>query len=146
PTGEPSYQYRAWLYGTSQGKASSYRQNHSCWVSLLSLLLQLAAPRSLIGAFFLCEEVHPVNNVARPLVMVLMGSKSDWETMRHADETLQMLGVAHECRVLSAHRTPDDLAAFVRDGVENGIEVFIAGAGGAAHLAGAVAAHTTLPV
>lgn len=75
-----------------------------------------------------------------------MGSRSDWETMRHCDETLTRLGVAHECRVLSAHRTPEDLAAYVREGKDNGVEVFIAGAGGAAHLAGAVAAHTTLPV
>ena len=83
---------------------------------------------------------------ARPLVAVLMGSRSDWETMRQADETLTRLAVAHECRVLSAHRTPEDLAAFVRNGEKNGVEVFIAGAGGAAHLAGAVAARTTLPV
>ena len=82
----------------------------------------------------------------RPSVAVLMGSRSDWETMRHCDETLTRLGVAHECRVLSAHRTPEDLAAYVREGKDNGVEVFIAGAGGAAHLAGAVAAHTTLPV
>lgn len=84
--------------------------------------------------------------IARPSVAVLMGSRSDWETMRHCDETLTRLGVAHECRVLSAHRTPEDLAAYVREGKDNGVEVFIAGAGGAAHLAGAVAAHTTLPV
>src|SRR5437773_8899718 len=75
-----------------------------------------------------------------------MGSRSDWETMRQADETLTRLAVAHECRVLSAHRTPDDLAVFVRNSEKKGVEVFIAGAGGAAHLAGAVAAHTALPV
>ena len=82
----------------------------------------------------------------RSLVAVLMGSRSDWETMRQADETLTRLAVAHECRVLSAHRTPDDLAVFVRNSEKKGVEVFIAGAGGAAHLAGAVAAHTALPV
>jgi len=83
---------------------------------------------------------------SKPLVAVLMGSRSDWETMRQADEALTRLAVAHECRVLSAHRTPDDLAAFVRNAEKNGVEVIIAGAGGAAHLAGAVAAHTVLPV
>jgi 5-(carboxyamino)imidazole ribonucleotide mutase len=80
------------------------------------------------------------------LVMVLMGSKSDWETMRHASETLSRFGVAHECRVLSAHRTPSATAAYVSKAEENGFEVIIAAAGGAAHLAGVAAAHTVLPV
>lgn len=82
----------------------------------------------------------------KPLVAVLMGSKSDWETMRHAGETLTRFGVPSESRVLSAHRSPDALAEYVRSAEERGVEVLIAGAGGAAHLAGAVAAHTVLPV
>jgi 5-(carboxyamino)imidazole ribonucleotide mutase len=81
-----------------------------------------------------------------PVVSVIMGSKSDWETMRHADEMLTRFGVPHECRVVSAHRTPE-LARELAGGAEaRGIEVIIAGAGGAAHLAGVVAAQTLLPV
>ncbi len=82
----------------------------------------------------------------RPLVAVLMGSKSDWEVMRHCRQTLERFGVACECRVLSAHRTPAETAEFVRSAEERGIQVIVAAAGMAAHLAGAVAAHTTLPV
>ena len=81
-----------------------------------------------------------------PLVAVIMGSKSDWETMRHADETLTEFGVAHECRVVSAHRTPQLAAEFSSTAASRGIEVIIAAAGGAAHLAGVIAAHTLLPV
>jgi 5-(carboxyamino)imidazole ribonucleotide mutase len=81
-----------------------------------------------------------------PLVAVIMGSKSDWETMRHAHETLENFGVAHECRVVSAHRTPGRMADFAREAEERGIEVIIAGAGGAAHLPGMVAAQTVVPV
>lgn len=76
----------------------------------------------------------------------MMGSQSDWETMKNTRDTLQRFGVPCECRVLSAHRTPAEAAEFVRSSEENGVEVFIAAAGGAAHLAGAVAAHTVLPV
>jgi len=83
---------------------------------------------------------------AGPLVAVLMGSKSDWECMRHASETLEKFDIAHECRVLSAHRTPRETAAYAAKAEERGIEVIIAAAGGAAHLAGVVAAHTILPV
>ncbi len=83
---------------------------------------------------------------SKPLVAVLMGSKSDWETMRHAAETLNEFGVANECRVLSAHRTPSETTQFVTEAESRGIEVIIAAAGGAAHLAGVCAAHTTLPV
>jgi 5-(carboxyamino)imidazole ribonucleotide mutase len=75
-----------------------------------------------------------------------MGSKSDWDTMRHADETLAQFGVERECRIVSAHRTPGWLAEFARDAEGRGIEVIIAGAGGAAHLPGMVAAQTLLPV
>jgi 5-(carboxyamino)imidazole ribonucleotide mutase len=81
-----------------------------------------------------------------PLVGVLMGSKSDWETMRHTRETLANFGVTCECRVLSAHRTPAETTEFVATAEKNGTQVFIAAAGGAAHLAGVVAAHTVLPV
>ena len=80
------------------------------------------------------------------LVAVIMGSKSDWEAMRHAAETLEQFGVAHECRVLSAHRTPDALKDFIRDAEKRGCEVFIGAAGGAAHLAGVIAAQTFKPV
>ena len=82
----------------------------------------------------------------KPLVAIVMGSKSDWETMRHAGETLTRFGVPHESRVLSAHRSPEALVDFVRRAEGRGVEVIIAGAGGAAHLAGAVAAHTVLPI
>lgn len=82
----------------------------------------------------------------QPLVAVIMGSKSDWETMRHASETLAEFGIAHECRVLSAHRTPEALSAFVKDVEGRGCEVFIGAAGGAAHLAGVMAARTIRPV
>jgi 5-(carboxyamino)imidazole ribonucleotide mutase len=75
-----------------------------------------------------------------------MGSKSDWETMRHADETLTEFGVAHECHVMSAHRTPQLASEFSSKAASRGIEIIIAAAGGAAHLAGVMAAHTILPV
>ena len=87
-----------------------------------------------------------MNPVQRPLVAILMGSKSDWETMRHAAETLDKFGVAHDARVLSAHRTPRETSEYVSQAEGRGIKVLIAGAGGAAHLAGVAAAHTILPV
>ena len=83
---------------------------------------------------------------AQPLVGVIMGSKSDWETMSHADTVLSEFGIAHECRVVSAHRTPTWMAEYAAGASGRGIEVIIAGAGGAAHLPGMVAAHTVLPV
>lgn len=83
---------------------------------------------------------------AKALVAVIMGSKSDWEVMRAASETFNEFGVAHENRVLSAHRTPDLAAEFAANAESRGLEVIIAGAGGAAHLAGVTAAYTTLPV
>jgi len=82
----------------------------------------------------------------RPLVAVIMGSKSDWETMRHAAEVLAEFGVPHECRIVSAHRTPAWMAEFSAKAEGSGIEVIIAGAGGAAHLPGMVAAQTLVPV
>jgi len=81
-----------------------------------------------------------------PLVAVIMGSRSDWETMAHADKTLDTLGIPHEVRVLSAHRTPDELFAYLAEAEAKGVEVVIAAAGGAAHLAGVCAAKTLLPV
>ena len=84
--------------------------------------------------------------MSQPLVSILMGSKSDLEVMQPARDALTELGVAHEGRVLSAHRTPDALFAYVADAEARGVEVFIAGAGGAAHLPGVVAAKTTRPV
>lgn len=84
--------------------------------------------------------------MAQPLVGVIMGSRSDWETMSHGVEVLQKLGVEHEVRVLSAHRTPDALAEYVSSAESRGLEVLIAGAGGAAHLPGVAAAKTLLPV
>lgn len=81
-----------------------------------------------------------------PLVGIIMGSTSDWETMRHAAEMLEQLGIPAERRVVSAHRTPDLMAAYAKEAAERGIQVIIAGAGGAAHLPGMVAAHTHLPV
>jgi len=83
---------------------------------------------------------------SKPLVAVIMGSKSDWDTMRNAVETLDQLGVPNEARVLSAHRTPDATTEFARGAADRGLRVIIAGAGGAAHLAGVIAAHTWLPV
>jgi 5-(carboxyamino)imidazole ribonucleotide mutase len=87
-----------------------------------------------------------MTEVPKPLVAVIMGSKSDWETMRHADEILTRFEVAHECRIVSAHRTPAWLAEFASQAESGGIEVIIAGAGGAAHLPGMAAAQTLLPV
>ncbi len=81
-----------------------------------------------------------------PLVGIVMGSKSDWETMRHAADTLDALGVDYETRVVSAHRTPDLLFEYAASAEERGLEVIVAGAGGAAHLPGMTAAKTALPV
>ena len=86
-------------------------------------------------------RLHPSS-----LVAVLMGSKSDWDTMRAASETLKKFGVPHESHVMSAHRTPALASEFARSADSRGVEVIIAAAGGAAHLAGVIAAHTTLPV
>ena len=82
----------------------------------------------------------------KPVVAVIMGSRSDWETMRHAVETLERLDVPHEHRVVSAHRTPDLLFEYAAAAEERGLQVLIAGAGGSAHLPGMTAAKTALPV
>jgi len=84
--------------------------------------------------------------VTEPLVGVIMGSRSDWETMRHAVEVLEQLDVSCETRVVSAHRTPDLMAEYARGAADRGLQVIVAGAGGAAHLPGMTAAHTHLPV
>jgi 5-(carboxyamino)imidazole ribonucleotide mutase len=81
-----------------------------------------------------------------PLVGIIMGSQSDWPTMRHAADLLTELGVAHETRIVSAHRTPDRMYGYAKDAKARGLQVIIAGAGGAAHLPGMIAALTTLPV
>jgi len=88
----------------------------------------------------------PANPASPALVGVIMGSSSDWETMRHTVETLEALGVPHEVRVVSAHRTPDLLFEYASTAEARGLEVIIAGAGGAAHLPGMVASKTVLPV
>jgi 5-(carboxyamino)imidazole ribonucleotide mutase len=82
----------------------------------------------------------------KPLLSVIMGSKSDWETMQHTSNMLKALSLPHECRIISAHRTPEWMEEYAKTAVERGLEVIIAAAGGAAHLPGMVAAHTTLPV
>ena len=81
-----------------------------------------------------------------PLVGIIMGSRSDWETMRHAAETLEKLGIPHETRVVSAHRTPDRLVDYAKSAAGRGLKVIVAGAGGAAHLPGMAASMTALPV
>ena len=82
----------------------------------------------------------------QPLVGIIMGSKSDWDTMRHATEMLERFGVPHEAKIVSAHRTPQWMVEYASSAVERGLAVIIAGAGGAAHLPGMVAANTLLPV
>jgi 5-(carboxyamino)imidazole ribonucleotide mutase len=86
------------------------------------------------------------NNTNSPIIGVVMGSSSDWDTMQHAVQILQQFGVAHEARVVSAHRMPDDLFAYAEQAQANGLQAIIAGAGGAAHLPGMLAAKTTVPV
>jgi len=88
----------------------------------------------------------PSASVERPIVGVIMGSKSDWETMHHACEMLASFHVPYEKHIVSAHRTPDWMADYAKSAVQRGLEVIIAAAGGAAHLPGMVAAHTTIPV
>ena len=87
-----------------------------------------------------------MNKTEQPLVGIIMGSDSDWPTMRAAAETCREFGIAFEARVVSAHRTPDDMAEYARTAISRGLRVIVAGAGGAAHLPGMVASHTVLPV
>lgn len=84
--------------------------------------------------------------MSEPIVSVIMGSQTDWETLSHAVEVLEALGIPHESQIISAHRTPERLYRFAHEARERGIHVIIAGAGGAAHLPGMVASMTTLPV
>ena len=91
-----------------------------------------------LGGLFVSKGAQPV--------AIIMGSQSDWSTMRHAAETLEALGIGHEARIVSAHRTPDRLVAFAKGAKAAGFKVIIAGAGGAAHLPGMTAAMTALPV
>jgi 5-(carboxyamino)imidazole ribonucleotide mutase len=93
------------------------------------------------------QELRPIMpDTNSPLVSVIMGSESDWETMKLASNVLKEFGVEHECHVVSAHRTPDWMAEFAKSAESRGIEVIIAGAGGAAHLPGMTASHTIVPV
>ena len=92
------------------------------------------------------KQMKGKKTAAAPLVAVVMGSASDWETMRHCVEWLDDLGVPHEHRIVSAHRTPELMAKFAREAAERGVQLIIAGAGGAAHLPGMIAAQTWLPV
>ncbi|SMC42110.1 5-(carboxyamino)imidazole ribonucleotide mutase [Rhizobium sp. RU36D] len=85
-------------------------------------------------------------NDTRPPVAIIMGSQSDWETMKNAADTLDILGIDYEARIVSAHRTPDRMVAFAKSARDEGFKVIIAGAGGAAHLPGMTAAFTSLPV
>src|SRR6185369_1663541 len=123
-----------------------------CWdasptrVSISSKLKVFIHSTESVGSRWTRENKMPENNGNRSLVAVIMGSQSDWETMRHADETLTQFGVEHECRVISAHRSPSLATELASTAESRGVEVVIAAAGGAAHLAGVLAAHTTLPV
>lgn len=87
-----------------------------------------------------------MKNSVKPVVAVIMGSQSDWPTMRHSAAVLETLEIPHQARIVSAHRTPDRMVAFAKSAAENGFQVIIAGAGGAAHLPGMVASLTLLPV
>src|ERR1043165_2167619 len=87
-----------------------------------------------------------IDKNSKPLVSIIMGSKSDWETMKNAADILAEFGVPHETKIVSAHRTPDLLFEFAKSAEERGIEVIVAGAGGAAHLPGMCASQTILPV
>jgi 5-(carboxyamino)imidazole ribonucleotide mutase len=92
------------------------------------------------------DNMTKKKDIVTPLVAIIMGSKSDWETMQCASQMLKEFGVPHECKVVSAHRTPSYMKSFAEDAQKRGFEVIIAGAGGAAHLPGMTASHTTLPV
>ncbi len=92
------------------------------------------------------NQPAPAPNADAPLVGVIMGSKSDWPTMNEAHQLLRLFDVPHECRVVSAHRTPDWMNQYAKEAAARGIQVIIAGAGGAAHLPGMVASQTRLPV
>lgn len=109
------------------------------------LVLWVCKP--IIAALSATADVHWERlTMASPIVGIIMGSQSDWQTMHHAAETLEALGVEHEVRIVSAHRTPDRLADFAKTARARGLKVIIAGAGGAAHLPGMTASMTPVPV
>lgn len=97
-----------------------------------------------LGVFLI--NTHMTHTDDKPLVGIIMGSQSDWDTMRNAHDILHDLGIAHECRIISAHRTPDRMFEYAKNAYGRGLKVIIAGAGGAAHLPGMVASLTPLPV
>ena len=109
--------------------------------------LALRVREPIIAAFSAISGDHSETlTMASATIGIIMGSQSDWQTMRHAAETLDALGVAHEVRIVSAHRTPDRLAEYAKNARTRGLKVIIAGAGGAAHLPGMTASMTALPV
>jgi len=135
PKGDPKLMKDKQVYRNISGPLSDQQkeslvQNYS-WVAEQPLVDSL---------------IEPLENPNSPLVAVIMGSQSDWETMKHAASTLEVLGIPHESRIVSAHRTPERMYAFAKSAKSKGFKVIIAGAGGAAHLPGMVAALTTLPV
>ena len=117
-------------------------------VALLGAEHRIATWYNVGSNYFHCQQGarNRMTETANPLVGVIMGSKSDWETMQAAAEMLAEFGVPHECRVVSAHRTPDWMVDYAAQAEARGLEVIIAGAGGAAHLPGMTAGHTLLPV
>jgi len=100
----------------------------------------------MIGAGDTQPACRPIRNIMKTLIGVVMGSSSDWDTMQHAVQILHHFGIGHEARVVSAHRMPDDMFAYAESALERGLKAIIAGAGGAAHLPGMLAAKTTVPV
>lgn len=92
------------------------------------------------------KAAKPVTPAAKPVIGVVMGSSSDWDTMQHAVQVLTQFGIAHEAQVVSAHRMPDEMFAYAEEAAGRGLQAIIAGAGGAAHLPGMLAAKTTVPV
>lgn len=114
---------------------------------VMGFVMALLRPHR-FGKLFACHQLPTQTPVqmSQPLVGVVMGSRSDWEIMSHTIDTLEKLGIVHETRILSAHRTPVEVAEWASSAEERGLQVIIAAAGGAAHLGGVIAAHTVLPV
>jgi len=113
---------------------------------LTHLLTRMVLTSIVLASSMAKKNSQSTTNKSKSLVAILMGSKSDWDVMRNASQTLKDFGVPHESHVMSAHRTPNDASEFAANADSRGIEVLIGAAGGAAHLAGVLAAHTTLPV
>jgi 5-(carboxyamino)imidazole ribonucleotide mutase len=115
--------------------------------TLLSLVAEPRVQRFKIGIYIQLQGPSPATHLmTSPLVGVVMGSNSDWETLQHATQILQEFGIPYEARVVSAHRMPDDMFAYAESAAERGLQAIIAGAGGAAHLPGMLAAKTRVPV